>query len=128
MPSFLWSQSALRAEHHIPEFQYIRRINRNDMLSEQIELMMEQLPKVREAVEVLKEVIETDVRSVPDFDSSVLPDMFDAIEADINILNVALPLDRQDDYAGYEDEVDEGRTLVSRAESLLSTARKKYSL
>lgn len=98
------------------------------MLSEQIDLMMEQLPKVREAVEVLKEVIETDVRSVPDFDSSVLPDMFDAIEADINLLHVALPLDRQDDYAGYEDDVDEGRVLASRAESLLSTARKKYSL
>lgn len=54
------------------------------MLAELIELMKEQLPKVREAVEVLKEVIETDVRSVPDFDSSVLPDMFDAIEMDIN--------------------------------------------
>lgn len=36
------------------------------MSAEQIELMKEQLPKVREAVEVLKEVIETDVRTVPD--------------------------------------------------------------
>jgi len=98
------------------------------MLAEQIELMKEQLPKVREALEVLKEVIETDVRSVPDFDSSVLPDMFDAIEMDINMLYVALPSDGLDDYAGLEDEVAEGRDLASRADSLLAAARKKYSL
>ena len=98
------------------------------MLTEQIELMKEQLPKVREAVEVLKEVIGTDVRMVPDFDSSVLPDMFDAIEMDINMLYVALPSDGLDDYTGLEDEAAEGRDLASRAESLLATARKKYSL
>ena len=98
------------------------------MQTEQIDLMKEQLPKVREALEVLKEVIETDVRSVPDFDSSVLPDMFDAIETDINILYVALPSDGLDDYAGLEDEVAEGRDLAPRAESLLAAARKKYSL
>ena len=98
------------------------------MLTEQIELMKEQLPKVREAVEVLKEVIGTDVRMVPDFDSSVLPDMFDAIEMDINMLYVSLPSDGLDDYTGLEDEAAEGRDLASRAESLLATARKKYSL
>lgn len=98
------------------------------MSAEQIELMKEQLPKVREAVEVLKEVIETDVRTVPDFDCSVLPDMFDAIETDINMLHVALPFDGLDDYAGQEDDVAEGRDLVSRAEPLLAVARKKYSL
>ena len=98
------------------------------MQTELIELMQEQLPKVREAIEVLKEVIETDVRTVPDFDSSVLPDMFEAIEADINLLRVALPFESQDDYAGLEGEVAEGRDLASQAESLLATARKKYSL
>ena len=98
------------------------------MQTEQIDLMKEQLPKDREAVEVLKEVMETDVRTVPDFDSSVLPDMFDAIETDINILYVALPSDGLDDYAGLEDEVAEGRDLAPRAESLLAAARKKYSL
>lgn len=98
------------------------------MLTEQIELMKEQLPKVREAVEVLKEVIGTDVRMVPDFDSSVLPDMFDAIEMDINMLYVSLPSDGLDDYTGLEDEAAEGRDLASRAESLLAAARKKYSL
>ncbi len=60
------------------------------MLAEQIDLMKEQLPKVREAVEVLKEVMETD----------------------INILYVALPSDGLDDYAGLEDEVAEGRDLA----------------
>ena len=98
------------------------------MLAEQIELMKEQLPKVREAFEVLKEVIGTDVRMVPDFDSSVLPDMFDAIEMDINMLYVSLPSDGLDDYTGLEDEAAEGRDLASRAESLLAAARKKYSL
>lgn len=98
------------------------------MLAEQIELIKQQIPTVREAVEVLKEVIGTDVRLVPDFDSSVLPDMFDAIETDINMLHVSLPFDGLDDYAGLENEVAEGRDLVSRAESLLSAARKKYSL
>lgn len=98
------------------------------MLAEQIELMKQQIPTVREAVEVLKEVIGTDVRLVPDFDSSVLPDMFDAIETDINMLHVSLPFDGLDDYVGLENEVAEGRDLVSRAESLLAAARKKYSL
>ena len=98
------------------------------MQTEQIDLMKEQFPKVREAVEVLKEVMETDVRTVPDFDSSVLPDLFDAIETNINILYVALPSDGLDDYAGLEDEVAEGRDLAPRAESLLAAARKKYSL
>ncbi|SKC49217.1 hypothetical protein SAMN06298214_0910 [Bacteroidales bacterium WCE2004] len=43
-------------------------------------------------------------------------------------LRVALPFESQDDYAGLEGEVTEGRDLASQAESLLTAARKKYSL
>ena len=92
-------------------------------------MLEEQVAAVREEILVLTELIETDCRTVPDFDSSMLPDVFDSIETDVNLLYIAIPIEGLDDnYIGHEQEIAEYNRLVSQAETLLATARKKYSL
>lgn len=92
-------------------------------------MLEEQAANVREEIIVLNELIETDCRTVPTFDSSMLPDVFDSIETDVNIFYVSIPVkDLDDNYIGHEEEIAEYQKLVSDAERLLAIARKKYSL
>ena len=85
-----------------------------------------QANQVCEVIEILNELKETDVRTVPSFDSSRLEELFDSLELEISLLYISLPFEGTKEYEEHQDEVASWKKLVEQAESLLSEVRPKY--
>lgn len=83
---------------------------------------------VQEGIEVLSKFLATDIRIAPDFEASKLKSRLDAIETDINVLDLSMPFQGTIQYDEYKNEVIECNELLSKARKLLSEVRSKYSI